>query len=274
MLTGILVRFGEGKLVMAATDSYRLSYKETPARPATSPELEAIVPARALDEVRRLATAGGTIELGVQENQVVVRRRRHLADHAPHRRAVPEVRRAAAEGVQARGHAAARRAARGRPPHVGDGAPQLAAAAALRRGRGDGLDADRRTSARHERRCRSGSSGEPLEIGFNADFLRDGIESADGEEVRAAPDRSAAAGADPGPRRRLLVPDHADPARRLIVSVGLPGELPLVRARWSSRSSRASCSRSARTAPARRTCSSRCTSARRASRRGRAPTPS
>ena len=30
VLTGILVRFGEGKLVMAATDSYRLSYKETP----------------------------------------------------------------------------------------------------------------------------------------------------------------------------------------------------------------------------------------------------
>ncbi len=26
--------------------------------------------------------------------------------------------------------------------------------------------------------------GEPLEIGFNADFLRDGIESAEGEEMR------------------------------------------------------------------------------------------
>ena len=30
VLTGILVRFGDGKLIMAATDSYRLSYKETP----------------------------------------------------------------------------------------------------------------------------------------------------------------------------------------------------------------------------------------------------
>ncbi len=30
VLTGILMRFGDGKLVMAATDSYRLSYKETP----------------------------------------------------------------------------------------------------------------------------------------------------------------------------------------------------------------------------------------------------
>src|SRR6185436_8417843 len=56
VLTGILVRFGEGKLVMAATDSYRLSYKETPIE-GDVPELEAIVPARALEEVRRLATA-------------------------------------------------------------------------------------------------------------------------------------------------------------------------------------------------------------------------
>ena len=30
VLTGILARFGEGKLVMAATDSYRLAYRETP----------------------------------------------------------------------------------------------------------------------------------------------------------------------------------------------------------------------------------------------------
>src|SRR5580765_4199943 len=64
VLTGILVRFGDGKLVMAATDSYRLSYKETPLA-GSVPELEAIVPARALEEVRRLAAAGGSIELGV-----------------------------------------------------------------------------------------------------------------------------------------------------------------------------------------------------------------
>ena len=43
VLTGILVRFGEGKLVMAATDSYRLAVKET-AIEGSVPELEAIVP--------------------------------------------------------------------------------------------------------------------------------------------------------------------------------------------------------------------------------------
>ena len=65
------------------------------------------------------------------------------------------------------------------------------------------------------------SSGEPLEIGFNADFLRDGIESVEGDEIELQADQPAAARADPGPGRRLLVPDHADPPRRLIVTRGL-----------------------------------------------------
>ena len=47
VLTGILVRFEAGKLVMVATDSYRLSVKET-ALGEAAPELEAIIPARAL----------------------------------------------------------------------------------------------------------------------------------------------------------------------------------------------------------------------------------
>ena len=57
VLTGVLMRFEPGKLVMAATDSYRLSVKET-AVEGTVPELEAIVPARALGELARIAQAG------------------------------------------------------------------------------------------------------------------------------------------------------------------------------------------------------------------------
>src|SRR2546423_5296085 len=45
VLTGILVRFEGGKLIMAATDSYRLSVKETELADGQSAELEAIVPA-------------------------------------------------------------------------------------------------------------------------------------------------------------------------------------------------------------------------------------
>ena len=69
VLTGILMRFEPGKLVMAATDSYRLSVKET-AVEGTVPELEAIVPARALGELARIARSGEKLELGVHENQV------------------------------------------------------------------------------------------------------------------------------------------------------------------------------------------------------------
>src|SRR3954469_14981184 len=70
VLTGILVRFEPGKLVMAATDSYRLSVKETVLE-GTIPELEAIVPARALLELGRIAQGGDEIQVGVHENQVV-----------------------------------------------------------------------------------------------------------------------------------------------------------------------------------------------------------
>src|SRR5207249_3875522 len=70
VLTGILVRFEPGKLVMAATDSYRLSVKET-ALEGTVPELEAIVPARALAELARIGQGAEQIELGLHENQVV-----------------------------------------------------------------------------------------------------------------------------------------------------------------------------------------------------------
>src|SRR5438067_6048815 len=70
VLTGILVRFEAGKLVMAATDSYRLSVKETPLE-TEGAELEAIVPARALQELSRVAQSGDEIQAGVHENQVV-----------------------------------------------------------------------------------------------------------------------------------------------------------------------------------------------------------
>jgi len=70
VLTGVLVRFEPGKLVMAATDSYRLSVKETPLE-GSVPELEAIVPARALAELARIGQGAEQIELGVHENQVV-----------------------------------------------------------------------------------------------------------------------------------------------------------------------------------------------------------
>src|SRR3989442_9342055 len=56
VLTGILVRFEPGKIVMAATDSYRLADKEAPgARAVAQPG--AIIPAHSLHEADRTARA-------------------------------------------------------------------------------------------------------------------------------------------------------------------------------------------------------------------------
>jgi DNA polymerase-3 subunit beta len=64
------VRFEPGRVVMAATDSYRLAVKETPVE-AALPDLEAIIPARALQELGRIATGADDVQLGLQENHVV-----------------------------------------------------------------------------------------------------------------------------------------------------------------------------------------------------------
>src|SRR5207249_11700459 len=70
VLTGILVRFEGDKLTMAATDSYRLSVKETTLG-ESGPELDAIIPARALQELARLAAGAESVTLGVHENHVI-----------------------------------------------------------------------------------------------------------------------------------------------------------------------------------------------------------
>jgi DNA polymerase III subunit beta len=182
VLTGILVRFEPGKLVMAATDSYRLSVKET-AVEGEAPDLEAIVPAKALTELARIAQAGEELVLGVHENNQVVfgtdgvwlttRRidgqfpnyKQLLPETFEHELSLPReellevVRRTA---VMAQRNSPLRlRFAEGeltisaRTQDVGEAVESLPVA----------------------------YSGEPLEIGFNPEFLREGIESVDDDEV-------------------------------------------------------------------------------------------
>ena len=92
-----------GKLVMAATDSYRLAVKETELD-GSAPELEAIVPARALTELARIAQARRRSSSSAShENQVVFGAGDVVADDAPHRRPVPELPAAPARDVRARG---------------------------------------------------------------------------------------------------------------------------------------------------------------------------
>ena len=70
MLTGILVQFTGGTLVMAATDSYRLAVKQTDTRGHRA-RARGDRPGRALQELARIASSGDEVEVGVHENQVI-----------------------------------------------------------------------------------------------------------------------------------------------------------------------------------------------------------
>jgi DNA polymerase-3 subunit beta len=73
VLTGIFVSVEEGTLRMVATDSYRLSVKETPLETGADVRFEANVPARALQELSRVASekSAEAIAIVSRENQVV-----------------------------------------------------------------------------------------------------------------------------------------------------------------------------------------------------------
>jgi DNA polymerase-3 subunit beta len=182
VLTGVLMRFEPGKLVMAATDSYRLSVKETEVEGAV-PELEAIVPARALGELSRIAQAGEQIELGVHENQVVfstgdalLTTRRIDGQFPNYKQLVPETfdhelslpREELLDVVRR----VAVMAQRNSPLRLRFADGELA------------VSAQTQDVGEARESLPVGFSGEPLEIGFNAEFLRDGIESVTGEQLR------------------------------------------------------------------------------------------
>jgi DNA polymerase-3 subunit beta len=184
VLTGVLVRIEGTTLAMAATDSYRLSVKETALARSPGRNLEAIVPARALAELARIAqgTSGG-LHLGVWENQVIftldgvwlTARRidgqfpnyRQLRPEAfevelvlPKTELVDAVRRV---GVMAQRNSPLRLrfeegqlTIQARTQDVGEASESLPIA----------------------------YTSDAMEIGFNPDFLRDGLESVEEDEVR------------------------------------------------------------------------------------------
>jgi DNA polymerase-3 subunit beta len=182
VLTGILARFEGGKLVMAATDSYRLSVKETQLDEPLDGSLEANVPARTLQELGRIAGSADAIGVAALENQVVftvddvVLSSRLVEGRFPnYQQLLPEsyehelrvsrdellevVRRV---GLLAQKNAPLRlRFSEGtldvsaQTPDVGEASEALPVP----------------------------FQGEPLEIGFNPEFFREGLESAESEEL-------------------------------------------------------------------------------------------
>src|SRR2546423_12836842 len=73
VLTGILMSASDGELRMVATDSYRLSVKQTRLDPPLQGSLEANVPARALQELVRISqqSPAEDVAVSVGQNQVV-----------------------------------------------------------------------------------------------------------------------------------------------------------------------------------------------------------
>jgi DNA polymerase III subunit beta len=212
VLTGILVRFEAGKLVMAATDSYRLSVKETDLS-GDVPELEAIIPARALAELARIAQAGDSVELGVHENQVVfaaddvwLTTRRIDGQFPNYKQLLPETfeheltlpRNELLDVVRRVGVMV-----------------QRTSPIQLRFAEGE-LTVFARTQDVGEAKesVPVPFSGEAMEIGFNAEFLREGIESISADDLRLKLI---------SPLRPAVIEGGEDDPTYLIMPIRLPG---------------------------------------------------
>jgi DNA polymerase III subunit beta len=75
VLTGILISFEESRVRMVTTDSYRLSIKETELVTTFDGSREAIIPARAMQEVSRIFASSDEeqVEVVLSENQALFR---------------------------------------------------------------------------------------------------------------------------------------------------------------------------------------------------------
>src|SRR4051795_490442 len=181
VLTGILARFEPGKLVMAATDSYRLAVKETDL-PGSTQELEAIIPARALTELARIA-GDAELEVGVQENQVAFRAgdavltTRRIDGQFPNvKQLLPEQFEHIVTMPRTELLEVVRRvsvmAQRNSPLRLRFAEGELE------------VSAQTQDVGEAKESLPAPFSGDPLEIGFNPEFLRDGIESVQSDEVQ------------------------------------------------------------------------------------------
>ena len=184
-LTGVLVTANAQDLRMVATDSYRLSVKETTLGEALDGSLEVNVPARTLQELARIASTSGTDAIGVAalENQViftvdgiVLLSSRLVEGRFPnYQQLLPDTyehelrvgREELLDVVRPVGLLA-----------------QKYASLRLRFSEGT-LDVSAQTPDVGEAResLPVPFAGEALEIGFNSEFFRDGLESAESEEL-------------------------------------------------------------------------------------------
>jgi DNA polymerase III subunit beta len=182
VLTGILVKFEGDKLVMAATDSYRLAVKET-ALESSGPDLDAIIPARALQELARLAAGADEVQLGAHENHVIfgagdvwLTSRRIDGQFPNYNQLLPETFEAEVTTPREPLLSVIRRAGV---------MAQRNAPLRLRFAEGElRVSAQTQDVGEAHESMPIDYAGEPLEIGFNPDFLRDGLEAVSGDTVQ------------------------------------------------------------------------------------------
>jgi DNA polymerase-3 subunit beta len=184
VLTGVLISAAADELTMVATDSYRLSVKHTKVDAPLSGTIEANVPARALQELARIAQASEQAEIGVSLGQsqivfevgeVLLSSRLIDGQFPNYRQLLPEsvaheLRLDTAEMVDV-----VRRvsllAQKNTPLRLAFAAGQLTVSAQTP----DVGEASETVPAPF--------AGETLEIGFNPEFLRDGLESVEAPEL-------------------------------------------------------------------------------------------
>ena len=184
VLTGVLVNAAGSEMTMVATDSYRLAVKRTAIDRDLGGELEANVPARALRELGRILAGeeAEEVEVSLLRNQAVFRvgavvlNTRLIEGQFPnYRQLLPEsyehdVRLPRAELLDV-ARRVSQLAQRNAPLRLALSSGELTVAAETP----DVGDAQETMPAAFD--------GEPLEIGFNPDFLKDGLESVEGEEL-------------------------------------------------------------------------------------------
>jgi DNA polymerase III subunit beta len=184
VLTGVLISAGAEELTMVATDSYRLSVKHTTLDSTLDGTIEANVPARALQELARIAQSVDEPELAISlgQNQVVfeigyiVLSSRLIDGQFPnYRQLLPEsveheLRLSSTEIVDV-----VRRisllAQKNAPLRLSFSEGELTVSAQTP----DVGEASEMLPVPF--------SGEPFEIGFNPEFLRDGLESVESSEL-------------------------------------------------------------------------------------------
>ncbi|HYH52742.1 MAG TPA: DNA polymerase III subunit beta [Solirubrobacterales bacterium] len=184
VLTGVFVTAAGREMTMVATDSYRLAVKRTELEADLGGELEANIPARALRELGRILSAEGAGEavISLLPNQAVFQAgsillsTRLIDGQFPNfRQLLPEsyehdVRLPRSDFLDVT-RRVSQLAQRNAPLRLSFSSGELTVAAETP----DVGDARETMPAAFD--------GEQLEIGFNPEFLKEGIESVSGDEV-------------------------------------------------------------------------------------------